>query len=346
MALKLKNKQVLNLLNEWATDFLNHIDTDTAVQFSAKSPLGSGSLKHSTVNGSYEIEIGIAPLSTSFLAQNKTVDDLNFVKLGIVMFHEFAHYDHNTSEEISKDILLSDLSKFQNNQYYEFNWSVLPHEIDAEYTGVISMWMHLKDSYPNEADKLMTKRLTDRARTTKYILSVPDGGFQSKEQITQMFEDAYDCSLNSKRIFPSGFLRFDDEISRLFTTEDRVLRAEYQPFYRQLVEAQTGKELDLKMASLVSYLHPDLQPMYPRLNFKELNPKSVFGIFMPETVEEIRTRIDMSQTFSLFSDNLERILSDDFTKAVSQISVSVINDFTEAVSGIPLSSDNDLSHGM
>lgn len=86
--------------------------------------------------------------------------------------------------------------------------------------------------------------------------------------------------------------------------------------------------------------------MYPRLNFKELNPKSVFGIFMPETVEEIRTRIDMSQTFSLFSDNLERILSDDFTKAVSQISVSVINDFTEAVSGIPLSSDNDLSHGM
>ena len=157
MALKLKNKQVLNLLNEWATDFLNHIDTDTAVQFSAKSPLGSGSLKHSTVNGSYEIEIGIAPLSTSFLAQNKTVDDLNFVKLGIVMFHEFAHYDHNTSEEISKDILLSDLSKFQNNQYYEFNWSVLPHEIDAEYTGVISMWMHLKDIYSNEADKLMIK---------------------------------------------------------------------------------------------------------------------------------------------------------------------------------------------
>lgn len=342
----MKNKQVFDLLHNWSDDYLESVYDTVYMNFSKKLPVGYGSMEHITKDDSYRITVGTAPLSVSFFTRNLMVEDFDFVKLGTVMFHEFAHYDQASSKYTFKEILLSDLSKFKNNEYYQQNWSVLPHEIDADFVGIMTMWSKLKDSYPNEADKLMTKRLTDRASTTKYILSVPDGGFQSKEQITQMFEDAYDCSLNSKRIFPSGFLRFDDEISRLFTTEDRVLRAEYQPFYRQLVEAQTGKELDLKMASLVSYLHPDLQRMYPRLNFKELNPKSVFGIFMPETVEEIRTRIDMNQTFSLFSDNLERILSDDFTKAVSQISVSVINDFTEAVSGIPLSSDNDLSHGM
>ena len=66
------------------------------------------------------------------------------------------------------------------------------------------------------------------------------------------------------------------------------------------------------MASLVAYLHPELQDLYENLDFKDLDPEHIFGLKMPETREEIIKRVNTSKMDSVINE-------DDFTKAVESI---------------------------
>lgn len=176
----------------------------------------------------------------------------------------------------------------------------LPHEIDAEYTGVMAMWDKLSELYPNKADRLMLEHLMDRAANTVYMIDLPEEGFQSQEQVETLFEQAYD---NAFRELPPGFLRSEDETARMLTTEDRVLRPEYAPIYNRLTAA--GDQMDEMMASLVSYIHPELQDTYSDIDFDELDPSHIFKIPMPETSEEIRDRLNMDDSFTRAVESLE-----------------------------------------
>lgn len=169
------------------------------------------------------------------------------------------------------------------------------------------MRSRLKEMHADVADFLILDHLTFRANETKYMINEPKNGFRSINQIEIRFENAYEQSLTKQRTLPPGFLRYDDEISKLLTTENGVLRIEYEPFFRQLATATTGQELDLKMASLVSYIHPELQKLYPQLNFAELNPKFIFGIPMPETTSEIKTRLNVKVEANTVSKSIRYI---------------------------------------
>lgn len=57
------------------------------------------------------------------------------------------------------------------------------------------------------------------------------------------------------------------------------------------MKSKTGAEFDRKVASLVAYIHPELQELYPSLDFKKLDPEIVFGMPMPESPKEIMDRI-------------------------------------------------------
>ncbi len=320
MSLNLKSNQTFKLYNDWSSEYLEHTDDTIHISFSDSFSIGSGSTKHNINNNSYQIQIGIAPISLSIFKRRQMINDLDFIRIGVTMFHEFAHYDQNSSNNTSKEILISDLSKYKNVSYYEQNWSKFPHEIDAEYTGVMSMWEHLKDIYPDNADILILEYITYRATKTDYIFKIPEEGLQSKDQVEMLFEKAYDDSLITSRKLSVEFFRSYDEIAQLFTNNACVLRSEYYPFYRQIQIAKTGQETDLKMASLVSYIHPELQKVYPLLDFSKLNPSSIFGISIPETRKDILDRIE------ILSDDISDImLTDDihnFTKAVAKIPIS------------------------
>lgn len=283
--LNIKNKQALTLLKRWFDNVNQNGKQYVSLNFLIDAPIGHGAAKYDIDKNFYEIEIGIAPLSTSLFAKHQTVNDLDFIKTGITMFHELAHYERSTSDDTPKEILISDLSKYQNKHYYLQNWAKLPHEIDAEYTGVMTMWEHLEIEFPETAESLMLEYLTVRAGTTNYMINVPENGFQSREQVETLFETAYAKALDEKQNLPKDFLRSDDEIAKVFTTDEYVIRADHYPFYNQLMTAKTGQELTLKMASLVSYFHPELERAYPKLDFKELKPSVVFGTPMPETIE-------------------------------------------------------------
>lgn len=242
-----------------------------------------------------------------FFTRNNMMTDSDFVKIGVTMFHELAHYSQNVDSDVPKEILFSDLSKYRNRQYYKDKWHRMPHEVDAEISS-------------DTADMLMLDRLSDRTKPgkTKYMPQKPNDGFQSKEQADSLFETAYNNSLTIKRVLSDEFLRSSDEIAQMLTDGDGIIRMEYYPFYYQTQKAGTGREMDLKMASLISCIHPELQALYPSLDFKELKPEHIFGMSMPETKEEILDRIILSDD-RLFSDTVEQDDIQDFTKAVATI---------------------------
>lgn len=312
--IKLRNKEAFDLLKIWSGRYLKDIKADATISFLPSHPIGTGTMKYNINDNTCRISIGIAPISMSFFTQNEIMQDSDFVKIGVTMYHELTHFNRNISENTPHEILHSNLSTHQNKQYYIQSWNKLPHEIDAEFTGIMSMWSQLEGYCSDVADRLMMDYLTTKATTTKYVIDIPEEGFQTKQQVDELFEKAYDTALNEQRKLPYEFLRFDDDISKLLTTDEKILRTEYVPFYQQLAKARTGQELDLKMASLVSYVHPELQKLFPGIDFAGLEPTLVFDTSISETADKIKYRIGVSYE-----------LDDDFTKAVENIPMNENN---------------------
>lgn len=309
MVILMRNDTILNLnmksaiqqLQKWGVSYIGHqID----LQFSETQKIGHGKIEHSDIQGTPAITIGVYPLRMSFWRSYLPVKDSDFVKIGVTTFHELSHYKHSLSDMTPKEILTSDLSKCHNNEYYHTVHHKLPHEINAEYSGVMSMWSALESEWPDAADRLMFDYLdyrteeSDRVRKL-YMIERPEGGFQSKQQVKDLFNAAYEESLTGKRHLPDTFLTFDDDTSRLLATDDgRGVRTEYVPVYMELSKADTGMDTDLMMASLVSHVHPELQDMYARIDFEKLEPAEIFESPVPETTEEIRSRLGYGDSFT------------------------------------------------
>lgn len=287
-------RQMTKLFDAWSEPYLNN---EITLKYDPTVEIGFGS----TNSEQQEIIVGIKPFGNGPISSFRQIPDKYFVKAGIVLFHELTHHIQNT-DKASKDIQMSMLSKHGNSDYYYHNHQSLLHEIDAEYTGIMTMWGRLSEIYPNKADRLMLDHLTDRVTNTVYMIDPPKEGFTSRKQVETLFEQAYD---NAFRELPPGFLRSDDETARMLTTEDRVLRPEYAAIYNKLTAPPSGEAMDKMMSSLVSYIHPELQETYPDIDFDKLEPSHIFKVQMPETSEEIRDRLDLDDSFTKAVESLE-----------------------------------------
>ena len=58
--------------------------------------------------------------------------------------------------------------------------------------------------------------------------------------------------------------------------------------------------MDRMMASLVFYLHPELYELYPQIDPKEMEPRVVFGMDIPETREQLWERITPCNNKDIF----------------------------------------------
>lgn len=297
----MNNKKAFHLLETWARPYLYTNGQTMKLIFDDKLPIGTGKADEEN----QKITIGIKPYKKNFISEYSQIKDSDFIKMGITTFHEITHHEQKTIENLSQELTLSELSKYMNPGYYQHNWQVLPHEIDAEYGGIMKMWSKLEQEFPDKADKLMLDHLTDRARNTVYMIHMPEEGFTSKTQINSLFEQAYN---NASRTLPLGFLRSDDEVARMCTTDNKILRLEYAAIYNKLATPASGKEMDKMMASIVSYIHPELQETYSTIDFDGLNPSHIFKIPIPETTDEIRKRLGLN---SSFAEAVGRLSSDD-----------------------------------
>lgn len=298
-------------------------DADYEIQLLKHTDVGFGGQEPPDEKGHVKITIGIAPYSDLPIFKDRRVNDLDVMKLLITEVHELTHLRRETSLDTDDEIEISSLSKCMNKKLYLHNWPRMPHEIDAEYNAVMEVWSVAEELWGDKADTLMFKYLEYRAKNTDYMIDMPKGGFKTKEQVDILFNDAYQKAVEgpmndghgrAMRELPPGYLEEIDELSKMFAEYDEtgrraVIRYEYIPFRDGLLKSETGAEFDRKVASLVAYIHPELQELYPSLDFKKLDPEIVFGMPMPESPKKIMDRIYQDERKNQTTDRIRGLKS-------------------------------------
>lgn len=137
--------QAVKRLDRWASHAQRR-KQEFEVHFDKELGLGQGVSLISPIGSMHEIYIGIGDLPTKFPMNYKPLSDDSFIRLGIVLFHEITHCHQRMSEKL--EITASEISTYKNPNYYMNSWPELPHEINAEFTGVMSMWNVLDEEFP------------------------------------------------------------------------------------------------------------------------------------------------------------------------------------------------------
>lgn len=305
--LNITHRNALRLLINWSKNIENN-DKNVNCIFDKRYPIGFGCTHRQLTENNQQLIIGIKSIKTIFPLNNQILDDETFIRIGVTLFHEIAHYDQYINPSTNKEIIISDISKYGNLTYYQHSWAELPHEIDAEYNGIMSMWDALTDIYPDKATQCMLQFLNERTKQDNYIITHPKNGFQSKKQVDNAFQSAYDNSLSQPRKPQYSFQRYDDEIVKLLVT-DWLVRPEYQDHFKLLVGPISGEKKDRLMASLVLYLHPEIKNIYTQIYINQLTPESEFHLPMPENREDAQKRVLTINEAIDFARNIE-ILTD------------------------------------
>ena len=230
----MKQKQITNMtcmsaiekLKQWSAEYMSDCVHNINIVYDKDRPLCTGTTQYDDNGIPVNVNIGIAPLTTAFPARYRSITDSDFVKMGVITFHELTHCEMSLSNSTPKEILISDLSKCYNEDYYYAVHHKLPHEIDAEYNGVMTMWSILENEWADAADRLMFDYLDYRTEKfgnirKLYMIERPEEGFQSKQQVKDLFDEAYEKSLTEKRSLPAGFLTYKGDTSRILATDDR-----------------------------------------------------------------------------------------------------------------------------
>lgn len=179
--LKLTYKKAFQLLTKWS----HKIQEDNPllkIYFSEEELLGIGQTVFSLSDEEHQIIVGVEGLLKKFPNNYRYVQDNDFIRAGVVLFHEKTHYERHMHADTNPEILISEMSKYKNRTYYAESWSELPHEIDAEFSGISSMWNVLKKEFPKEVDDCMLHFLENRALHTDYMIKCPKQGFLSRNK--------------------------------------------------------------------------------------------------------------------------------------------------------------------
>lgn len=218
-------------------------------------------------------------------------DDRSVVTMGVSLFHEFRHCRQNLGKNVDKSMMMSLLSTFGNDYYYLGNWTQMPYEIDAEYSGISNMRTALLDLCDEETvDKCMLDYVNFRSEHIAYFIPYSDEGYKTMDEVNKAFEKAYDDSILCKREAQPRLSKYPDEFSRL-TRADEGAASPYYKYFDKFIEDMPGEKKDRMLAAAVFHLHPDLRYRYSELNFDDITFESEFGEPFPETTEESRNRL-------------------------------------------------------
>lgn len=165
--LNLNGKTAFLLLSNWINK-IERIEKDLEIQIDDNYSSGEGKTIVDKSNSSYQIIIG-CDISNRFPLKYLFINDRDFIKTGVTLFHEINHYQEHIKEH-TKECLLSELSKYKNRNYYRKSWHELPHEIHAEYNGVMTMWDVMEDKFTSEqTDYCMLDYINTKANQTRYM---------------------------------------------------------------------------------------------------------------------------------------------------------------------------------
>lgn len=207
------------------------------------------------------------------------VNDRLFLSAVVAFYHEVRHCNVASCRDADVELGLSVVSTFDNGTYYAKSRNELPHEIDAEYHGIVAAWDFIREYKPAKADKAMIDFVNWRASESRYVIQMPKGGFKSRAEVEKAFGDAYDRSLNEvRRVRHPDILDYPDAVSMRMVTRDGYVRRGFGDILAKLVSDVPGREMDRMMASLSCFVDPRNRDYMPCLEGVDLDVRTVFGI--------------------------------------------------------------------
>lgn len=225
-----------------------------------------------------KIQLGIEHISEETRFPLAKVSDLSFTRTIVALYHEYGHYLQNYGPEKDMPSMISEVSVIKNEKYYKHAWSELPHEINAEATGVILAWRAMENAFPDHANECMLDYINYRTQNTTYMIPAKQNGYESKNEIMTAFNKAIHKSIYEPRTPQGRFLRYEDESIQLLTQGyENYLRSPNAYHADKLIDTMPGAQKDRMLAALVLQLHPDILEERPLLKSENLTVEHEFG---------------------------------------------------------------------
>lgn len=254
-------------------------------------------VKGKTADGIYGDDKKYIKINISNLRprENKYVSAEDFFSIVECIFHENRHMENalKNYKNIIDNKNISDINEFyislsrllmtNNENYYDKNYLCMPHEIDAEYYGILNAYDYLIDNpyikvSREDCEKLVVNYVNGffkDGHKYAYYIKLPDNKeqFTSMAEIKRAFETAFEMSKHQDRHMD---LNWDDEAMRFLKNYS------FNQIYDDMIhdnEPQIGKgfRTDIKITSIALTIHPKLKDRFSRLDGFDLSFKNIFG---------------------------------------------------------------------
>lgn len=217
------------------------------------------------------VTIGIAEIekAKTGIFNHKSIADSDFTNVVLNMYHEYCHcvqknnlYTSLDLEESDVNQLIQDVACTGNYEYYKDagNYYINASEIQAEIFGIMNTYQYLCDEFPDldksEAEALVLDVVNDKVLNNTYFVK-SDKPFTSLSDVETAFDEAYDKSFETKRIYYVESRNTSDPVKRFMQSHDDSKEA--------YLSAATPLEQDRCVASINLYLQPNLYESRPIL---------------------------------------------------------------------------------
>lgn len=210
------------------------------------------------------------------------IDRVNYTTAIVNIFHEMRHLENKFNgfigcchkKEDDVYIALSYMAQQGNIGYYSCNYYNNPYEIDAEYNGLKEAHNYLSIYFgKSNSEKMLVDYVNHKNEDKNSYFVEPKGKkyFQSYDEILKSLKNLFQ---ESKRIGNRDYRDNQESINdealsfiKSYASDEVVV---------SLHSSQNSIEYDKKIASIVSYIHPDYKKQIPVLNDVDLSFKSVF----------------------------------------------------------------------
>ena len=212
------------------------------------------------------VVIGVAEIVKfkSGFFRSDFIDDSDFTNVVLNMYHEYCHcvqtntlYKSFDLDESDINQLIQDVACVGNHEYYKGagNYYINAAEIQAEIFGIMNTYQYLCDEFP-DLDKSECEALVLNVVNNTYFVK-SDKPFTSLSDVETAFDEAYDKSFETKRIYYVESRNTSDPVKRFMQSHDDSKDA--------YLSVAAPLEQDRCVASINLYLQPKLYESRPIL---------------------------------------------------------------------------------
>lgn len=229
---------------------------------------------------SVEIGIDVIQNARSLIPfKSPSISDVDFATVVLNMYHEQNHCIHKNHvfrqsnlDECSARQLVQEIACRDNPDYYmgNSNYRINANEIQAEQYGIMNAYEYLCDEFsdvdPSVHEAIIVDIVNDKMQKSSYFVH-QDTPFTSLDEIERAFDDAYDASFMTKRMYVVNRNIEHDAVKR-YMRDHADCRSVY-------LSADDPLEQDRCIAAINCKIHPEYLKLYPALTALDLSYESV-----------------------------------------------------------------------